>query len=395
MSRKTIAIYPFNEKRHSLYDSIIETLSDKYDLVYEYPKPEVKQGYLFKLTKIPELRTIYHKHIRELISVNDLKLIFSGNKRKRRDCGNFPYDLIYASNSIPCSDNAYIIDLEVVTALAGYSYSKLDKVKISEEFQKAKCKAIVCWSDFSKKSLTGVIDCSKFVNKIKVIPFAIKSDKIEKKKHKGLNLLFVSSTNNPLDFELKGGIIALEAYSVLIEKYPDVSLTMRTYMPPSIKKKYGKLRGLKLIEQRIDQKELASLFLSSDLLFEPMPGINLMLECMNYKLPIVAFDFGAIPEMVLDKKSGFLVDSSSIFGDKKDVVRFQKELHLNYLKLYNKKADVKLIESFAEKAEILLKDKKIREKMSLETKKLIEKGGKYNLEARNIKILSLVRNSFD
>jgi hypothetical protein len=83
---------------------------------------------------------------------------------------------------------------------------------------------------------------------------------------------------------------------------------------------------------------MGKLFSNADILLEPVPGINLMLDCMNYKIPMIAFDYWVIPEMVTDCKNGLLVSSSIIFGDITNTENYLKNLHLN---LSNKNTNMK------------------------------------------------------
>ena len=67
--QKIIAIYPFNEKRHNIYDSTLKALS-KYRLV---ENNFLKRKADPKLLSNPILKIFYHKFIRRFISRNDLK----------------------------------------------------------------------------------------------------------------------------------------------------------------------------------------------------------------------------------------------------------------------------------------------------------------------------------
>ena len=312
--QKIIAIYPFNEKRHNIYDSTLKALS-KYRLV---ENNFLKRKADPKLLSNPILKIFYHKFIRRFISRNDLKF----KKEKEPIC-----DLIFAFNQIPQTKQNYILDLEILTALSGYDYFRLNKKKIQAEFEKENCKAIIVWTNFSYDCLIKNLDCRKFKNKIHILPPTIYSNKLKKDyNRKNINLLFVSSLNNPFDFELKGGIIALEVYSRLIKKYPHLTFTIRSPIPSKIKKKHSKLKGINLVEKFLSREELNKLFLESDILLEPIPGITLILECMNFQIPVIISDFASIIDFVEENETGFVVNMPQINGDNKNKKEFLKNL---------------------------------------------------------------------
>ena len=205
-------------------------------------------------------------------------------------------------------------------------------------------------------------------------------------------MLFVSSSNNPLDFEYKGGIIALEIYKNLLKKNKNLEFIIRSNVPKWIKIKYGRLEGLKFIESFLSRKDLEELISSSSLLLEPVPGIQLLLECMKFSLPVISFDYWATPEMVIDKKSGIIIDSSKIFGNKDNIEEYIKNHNLNYLKLYKRKVSKDIINEYSKKTEELLKNKILINKMGRNAKRLTEKGNTYNFNTQLKKIKKIINS---
>lgn len=391
---KKILLYPIKKERHSLHNEDINLIDKNYTLIYTPEKTRGNLNWSFKLLKFYPLRIFYHKFIRKFFTFSDLK-----NLRNKEQTKKLPCDLIYSVAKIPPFENNYIIDFEKVVSLADHAYDRIDKNFLEKKFAEKNCKAILPWYDIAKRSLIETIDCRKFKDKIHVIPFGMKSDKIKKNYNKKeISILFVSSINNPYDFELKGGIIALEVYSKLIKKYPHLLFKIRAHVPKWVEKKYGNLKGLEFIKEFLSWEEMKKLFLDSDILLEPGVGTNLMLDCMNFALPIVAFDRWEIPEMVIDGKNGFIVDSSLIYGEKKTKEQFQdylKNYHIRHFNTYKKKFPDKVINDFVESTSKLIENKKLRVKFSKFAKSLVEKGGKYNLEKRNKKLLELFDKSFD
>ena len=387
LKQKTIVIYPLKTKLHSIYNPTINLFNKRYTLIYNPQQPKQRLA-LLKILKNPKIRGFYRKFIRKYFSPEDLRVLSS--KREKAP----PNDIIFSSNKMPPFKGKFIIDLENVTAISGYDYSRLDKGEVSRRLSDKDCKAIIVWSDFTKKALIKTLDNKSFVKKIKVLPFGITSQKINKNFHrKSLNLLFVSSTNNPLDFELKGGIIALEVYSKLIKKYPGLKFNIRAYAPPWIKKKYGGLKGLNFIEEFLPTPELNKLLLESDILLEPMAGIGLLLECMDYAIPAIIFDYWSLPEMAIHNKNGFVVDSSNILGDKRNLEEYQKNFHIKYMDMYQKVVNPKILEDFYKYTEKLIIDKALRVRMAKYAKNLVKTGNKFSWDKREKAIKSLVDKS--
>lgn len=385
MKKKTILIYPEGEKLHTLYSSIIELLSKKYNLIY-HPKETNEEGIISRLKRINTIRYFYHRFIRYFLNLYTFK------KRKILFEGDF--DLIFSSNQIPPGNKDYIINLEFITALSGYNYYGLDLEKIKAEFSKKRCKAIICWNKWAYNTLKNSIDCSSFKHKIKIIPFAIKSDNIKKRPHKGINLLFVSSINNPYDFERKGGLIALEAFSLLSKKISNVKFFVRANVPQKILKNYESNTNIIFLKDYLEKQKMKELFLNSDILLEPLPGINLVLECANFEIPVVCFNGLWFQEIIVNGKTGFLVDSQKLWGDmKKDMKKFLRDFDINYFKLNNLNFAKEISSDFAEKTSLLINKPYLINKFGKELKKALKPQGKYNLIKRNKKLLKLIEES--
>jgi len=384
MGRKTIMVYPTNVKLHSLYNPTLKILCKKYNLVYNPIESREDKLLSSKIRKVYILRYLYHRFVRNFISFYKIKKYFSTPPIAENP------DLILAINDFPPEDYDYILDLEKLTALSGYDYDSLDRNYIEKRFADRHCKAIIVWSDFVYNSLLKILDCSNFKDKIKVVPFTIKSGHIKKNLNKKqIRLLFVSSINNPYDFELKGGIILLDAFSQLLKKHPNLKLFIRAKLSDSIKKKCNLLGEINLIEDFLQDKQMGELFENSDILLEPLPGINLLLDCMEYSLPVVAFNYEFIPEMVEDSRGGFLVDCKSIFGDEKNIPHYLKNHYLNYLKLY-KKSPENMIDEFALKTNLLIENPTLRKKMAIHLNSLVQDNGKYSLKKREKKLLGII-----
>lgn len=378
--RKSLVLYPMNQKFHTVYDPTVKLFSKKYDLKY-FPS---KISKFYKIKSNPLLRKYYYLFIKR---INKLKTIINSKEELNLDPKK---NLLFCFNKIPPKGFDFILDLEIVTGLSNYDYNQLNKEEISKRLYSSECKAIICWNKASYTSLTNTIDCSKFKDKITIISFAKEISRIEKLPKKTFNFLFVSSINNPHDFEGKGGLIALEAYARLTKKFKGLRFFVRSNVAKDIVKRYKNIPGLIFLRKYLSEKKMEDLFLRTDVLLEPVPGINLMLECMNFGIPAVSFDFWCIREMIFSGKSGFLINSSKLFGNLKKIDKYLKDLKENCAKLSSRKEYHALEVELANKAEELMKDKSLLEKMSKYQRTLLESKGMYSIEKRNKKLTGII-----
>ena len=205
-----------------------------------------------------------------------------------------------------------------------------------------------------------------------------------------MNFLFVSSINNPNSFETKGGLIALEAYSQLAKKYKNIKFFVRANINKKFIEEYNKTPGLIFLTKYLPNTEMEKLFLHSDILLVPIPGIDLFIKSMRFGIPAISFDYGVADEMIINKKTGFLIDSSKIFTSKKNLEEHYKNQSKDYKSLSNKEFCLKFVPEFVEKSEILIKNKEILKKMKKNQHSLVGKKGKYSLENRKNKLIKLI-----
>lgn len=112
------------------------------------------------------------------------------------------------------------------------------------------------------------------------------------------NILFVG-----LDWERKGGPALLKAFQDVLIAHPDANLTIVGAQPP-VNTSAIKVLGPLPFEGVQREYRKASIFCLPTRL-EPF-GI-VFVEAMSHALPIVATHIGAIPDMVIEGESGYLV----------------------------------------------------------------------------------------
>jgi glycosyltransferase involved in cell wall biosynthesis len=141
----------------------------------------------------------------------------------------------------------------------------------------------------------------------------------EEKSYAGQNILFVG-----IDWERKGGPELLEAFKLVLSKYPNATLTIAGAKPnPQMKncKVLGKIAPADLIPYY----KAATLFCMPTRV-EPF-GI-VFLEAMQARLPIIGTRVGAIPDFLQNDWNGILVEPGDIQGIANGVIKLLDDPNL-------------------------------------------------------------------
>jgi glycosyltransferase involved in cell wall biosynthesis len=125
------------------------------------------------------------------------------------------------------------------------------------------------------------------------------SGNIDNNRFRAKNILFVG-----VEWERKGGPVLLEAFRLLRREHPEARLTIVGCSPPISEP------GVH-IEGRVPLTEVPKYYRSASVFC--LPTLNepfgvVFLEAASFGLPVVATRIGAIPEIVMDGKSGYLVE---------------------------------------------------------------------------------------
>jgi glycosyltransferase involved in cell wall biosynthesis len=121
---------------------------------------------------------------------------------------------------------------------------------------------------------------------------------IDKSRFAAKNILFVG-----VDWERKGGPTLLAAFRAVRQTHPEAKLTI-VGCSPEISEPGVRVEGRVPLDRVANYYRAASVFC--------LPTLNepfglVFLEAFSYGLPVVATRLGAIPEIVADGKSGYLV----------------------------------------------------------------------------------------
>ncbi|RPI33264.1 MAG: glycosyltransferase family 1 protein [Chloroflexota bacterium] len=119
------------------------------------------------------------------------------------------------------------------------------------------------------------------------------------------NILFVGA-----DWERKGGPDLLEAFRAVLSRHPDARLTI-VGSSPEVHEPQVNVVGYVPVDQ------LDRYYRQADIFCLPTrrePFGIVFVEALSYRLPLVATDIGAIPDMVVHGKNGYLVAPGDVHG---------------------------------------------------------------------------------
>ena len=368
-------------KTHSLYNETINYPPEGYEFISE-PVSWDKTSRV--ISNIGFIYSFQKNALNKLSPVNLAKAYLDRFKKIPSDA-----DLTYSSGHLIFRKEPWVVDLEYVTHLAGYSYRHFRRYQriIEKVLRSENCKKIMPWTDAGNKTISLTIKDKEILNKVETMYLSVHKKNFIKQYNKDkIKLLFVGSANIPKDFEIKGGKEVLEAFSKLNEKHDNLELVIRSYVPQRIKQKYEKLKNIKIIDEIIPWEQLEQEFKSSDIFLFPSyhtPALAI-LDAMSYELPVITTDVWANPELVNDGKTGFVIKKS-------DMIQYYTENFIpnwsapESLKTIKKMTDPQVVKELVEKTSILVEDENLRRKMGKAGRQEIE-SGRFSIEKRNEKL---------
>lgn len=381
---------------HSLYNDLLRFPPDGYRIFTEKIEESGKQ----QAPSISKRKQLFYDLNRRLLGFPDDRLwreartlFYMGLKKtqKSRFLPRLNIDLVYSSQQLMFTEIPWVVDLEYANALVDYGDIKLSKRFITNALGSSFCKKIMPWSEWSKRTLLRSMNCSSFKEKIEVVHFGVAAKDFVKKTDKDeVRFLFVGSINqlNYLNFEWKGGVEVAEAFLELSKKYDGLELTLRSWVPPEIKERYGDKPNINIIDKTLSKEQLASLYASSDIFLFPS-HLNLgmaILEAMSYGLPVIAIDLFDISEAVQDMKTGILIDPPPNLNyymwngaanhlDKSLLPRIRQ--HRSWI-----------VKNIVEKASLLIEDGSLRRRIGRECRRVTEHG-EFSIATRNAKLKAI------
>lgn len=176
------------------------------------------------------------------------------------------------------------------------------------------CRAIITHIRSTADSLARLFDSAIINGKIAYAPLGVPLPELMGKKqeaHPEVNLLFTNSWHQGANnFYLRGGHDVLEAFSILAERYPQLTLTLRSALPPlspahqELLDHHPRIRHLPGF---LPADDLHRLFLDTDIYLIPAARVHIVsaLGAMAYGIPVLASDGWGFTEYIRHGLNGF------------------------------------------------------------------------------------------
>jgi len=300
-------------------------------------------------------------------------------------------DMTYAFNHPVFRKEPWVINVEWVHVLVGRNFRHFRRYKrlVERLLASSYCKRILTYSELGKKAMLLNLDCSKFDDKIEVIPLAVRHKEFVKRHNEDkVKILYVGTVYRTGAFEYKGGGEMLETFAQLSQKYDNLELVVRSDVPAYIKKKYQGLDNIKWIEQIISWELLEQEYKSADIFLYPTHDTpwRAILDAMSYELPVVTNDARYNAELVEDGVTGFVVA-----GTDKVPYWMGNLIPAGATPLRKKlveairNVDPDVVERLVEKTSLLIENRELRRKMGKAARHEVEEG-RFSIKRRNEKL---------
>jgi glycosyltransferase involved in cell wall biosynthesis len=315
--------------------------------------------------------------IRELIKKMRIPLVNAHETKQKKG-----YDLIHCAHCLSKNNFPWVADVESLWQLyVSGQKTKAATKNIRRILSGKNCKRIILWTKRTEREFNETFPEIK--NKTTIIYPALPLPKSHRKKHKGINLLFVGRS-----FYEKGGLDAVRAIDFLTKKYNNVRAVVISEIPKEILEKYSANKKINFFGL-MPKEELEKIYSNTDIFIYPgytdTFGFGI-LECMSWGIPVISVE-GAIKkdskkELIQNGITGFLINKPETLKLGKIKFVWKQAISLSEIE---RKENPEIINGMIEKAEELIKNKKLREKMSKNCPDEI-KNGKFSIKERNRKL---------
>lgn len=275
-------------------------------------------------------------------------------------------DLIHSAQYLLQSNTPWVVDFEDITSFVWYRRKLLEVPRVRQKIRKflasPYCRKILPWTEAAKQSLLNSVGGDGFDEKLQVVyPCIWPRSKRDRLESEVVHILFVGT-----NFYQKGGMETLLAFEKVCTSYP-VRLTMVCYVPTEIRERYKGYKNI-TFKSRIPVTELEEEYEKADLFVLPVHTDTfgfVFLEAFSRGIPCVSTKHFAIPEIIIDGKTGVLINSYESYFDERCLPRYDTPVlddrHPMFKVLRNPPSDY--VEQLAEAIAHLVANSKLRQEM--------------------------------
>jgi glycosyltransferase involved in cell wall biosynthesis len=237
--------------------------------------------------------------------------------------------LIHSAQDPLMTRRPWVVEVEDVSAFFWYRRRILEKHSarwvVETALASRSCRAILPWSEASKRSLLHGLDCSRFGHKIRVVYPCIAPRNRATPRHGRIKLLFVGST-----FFTKGGIETLRAFYGL--KEPRAELVIVAPVPPEIARGFADDPRITVCAG-ISDDELDYHYRTASGFVLPVHTDTfgfVFLEAMAHGIPCISTNLFAVPEIVRHEVTGLTVEAENPYFDARGLPRFDPPMQADH-----------------------------------------------------------------
>jgi glycosyltransferase involved in cell wall biosynthesis len=363
-------IYRNYKKLHTIHSSIVKNPPSGVEFVVPEEKKFLKK--LYPVYRRLKGSRLFSKLIE---NVKDKFFVDRGTKEG--------VALLYFINFVPKEiiiNVPYVIDFEHVISLTDFMENPEFFEKNVVPFLKdEECKKVIPLSNAAKKTLEKKLrsDYSAIKNKVRVVYPSLplyKGEDFKREEDQKMSFLFVGN-----HVYRKGLHELLEAFSRVPTE--DAILKIVSVVPPELKENYQQKNIEFFLPQYTHEEILRDFFSKADAFVMPTHRDTfgmVFLDAMSCGTPVIATNQFAIPELVEDGETGFLVETKKQYlWDDNPVfdLKMEKEMMV---------PEEELIDRLYEKINYCIKNPEELREMRKNTKKLfVGPNGKFSIERRN------------
>ena len=261
---------------------------------------------------------------------------------------------------------------------------------IETAFASAWCKKVLCWSEVTKRTALSSLDCSQFLHKLEVVPRAVRPRSFVRppRDSDGVRLMFLGSANMAGEFEARGGREVVEAFLALRQRYDRLELTIRSDVPPHVRRKLGGWPGIRVVQEVIPYEELEREFLAADIFLFPgyYSAWLVILEAMAYEVPVIATDVHGTRELVKDGETGLLIPGAKVLSTAASSQ--QQSSFPTFTRRGVQTPDQGVVQALVGAVSTLVDNPELRHRMGRRGRWMVERGP-CSVEARNTKLQAI------
>jgi glycosyltransferase involved in cell wall biosynthesis len=300
---------------------------------------------------------------------NEAHILF--NSPKCRKFFSNEFDLVHSAQSLLDTNLPYVLDFEHAAVLCGYNQYGLESKGFADALKKhllkKNLKKLLPWSIAAKESLLNFVKSDALEEKTEVVYKAVLPPKnAEKKKHDGVNFLFVGYY-----FYEKGGMDALLAFDRVSGRY-ECKFTIVSPVPDEVKQRFSKNKKIVFLGPQPYEK-VCELYRETDVFLFPTHFDTygfVIPEAFSYGIPVISVDHFSIPELVEDGKTGLLAKNYySTFRDDRGYAHPKMHIHEQHRADGAKNPPEWFISELSEKIVMLIEDASLRQRLSANAKK--------------------------